>query len=94
MIDGNSIVIKFRAGDIIRVHPMVFVNSNHPIFITDEQQSVDVVIFYDSSLGTFAFEAFHFVFPISFVLNQKDRYPLHIIGNAYKNPELLEEKND
>lgn len=85
--------IKLTAGDIIRIHPMVFVNTNHPIFITDESKSINVVIFYDASLGTLAFEAFHFVFPISFVLDQKDKYPLHIIGNANKNPELLEDEN-
>lgn len=92
--------IKFNSGDIIRINPMVFLNSDHPIFISDElcinfiklmmKRSVDVVIFYDDNLGELAFEAFNFVFPISFVLDQKDRYPLHIIGNAIKNPELLE----
>jgi len=82
--------IKFEPGDIIRINPMIFLNSDHPIFITDELKSVDAIIFYDASLGTFAFEAFNFVFPISYVLDQQDRYPLHIIGNAIKNPELLE----
>lgn len=82
--------IKFNSGDIIRIHPMAFLNSKYAIFITDEQRSVDAIIFHDSNLGELAFEAFNFVFPISFLLDQKDRYPLHIIGNAIKNPELLE----
>lgn len=81
--------IKLKAGDIIRIHPMVFINADH-ICITDESEHVEALIFYNNKLGELAFEAYYFIFPISFVLNQRDRYPLDIIGNANENPELLE----
>ena len=56
-----------------------------------ESEHVEALIFYNNKLGELAFEAYYFIFPISFVLNQRDRYPLDIIGNANENPELLEE---
>lgn len=82
--------IKLRAGDIIRINPMVFLNQED-IFITNETEHVETIIFYHNSLGEFAFEAHHLIYPISFVFNQRDRYPFDIIGNAHEAPELLEE---
>jgi len=83
--------IKLNAGDIIHIHPSVLENLDFPIFISDHTPFIEAVIFYDNKLGELAFEAYYFIFPISFLLNQRNRYPLRIIGNAHEDPELLED---